>query len=31
MDWFPAVMTIAGVLVGVGVQEFRIWRAKIDK
>jgi hypothetical protein len=31
MDWFPAVMTLAGVLVGVGVQEFRIWREKKDK
>jgi hypothetical protein len=31
MDWFPAVMTLVGVLVGVGVQEFRIWREKKDK
>jgi hypothetical protein len=31
MAWFPAVMTLVGVLVGVGVQEFRIWREKKDK
>ena len=31
MDWFPAVMTLVGVLVGMGVQEFRIWREKKDK
>jgi hypothetical protein len=31
MDWFPAVMTLVGVLVGVGVQEFRIWREREDK
>jgi hypothetical protein len=31
MDWFPAVMALVGVLVGVGVQEFRIWREKKDK
>jgi hypothetical protein len=31
MDWFPAVMTVVGVLVGVGVQEFRIWRERKDK
>lgn len=31
MDWFPAFMTLVGVLVGVGVQELRIWREKKDK
>lgn len=31
MDWFPAVMTLAGVLIGVGIQEFRIWRERKDK
>ena len=31
MDWFPAVMTLVGVLVGLGVQEFRIWRERKDK
>jgi hypothetical protein len=31
MDWFPAVMTLVGVLIGVGIQEFRIWRARKDK
>jgi hypothetical protein len=30
-DWFPAVMTLVGVLVGVGVQELRIWRERRDK
>jgi len=31
MDWLPAVMTLVGVLVGLGVQEFRIWRERKDK
>jgi hypothetical protein len=31
MDWFPAVMTLIGVFVGVGVQELRIWRERKDK
>lgn len=31
MDWFPAVMTLIGVLVGVGIQELRIWRERKDK
>jgi len=31
MDWFPAVMTLVGVLIGVGIQEFRIWRERKDK
>jgi hypothetical protein len=31
MDWFPAVMTLVGVLVGLGVQELRIWRERKDK
>ena len=31
MDWFPAVMTLIGVLVGVGIQEIRIWRERKDK
>jgi len=31
MDWFAAVMTLVGVLVGVGVQEFRIWRERKDR
>jgi hypothetical protein len=31
MDWFPAVMTLVGVLVGVGVEELRIWRERKDK
>ena len=31
MDWLPAVMTLIGVLVGVGIQEIRIWREKKDK
>ena len=31
MDWFPAVMTLIGVLVGVGIQEIRIWRERTDK
>jgi len=31
MDWFPAVMTLVGLLVGVGVQELRFWRERKDK
>ena len=31
MDWFPAVMTVVGVLIGVGIQELRIWRERRDK
>lgn len=31
MDWFPAVMTLVGVLVGVGVQELRFWHERKDK
>jgi len=31
MDWFPAVMALVGVLVGLGVQELRIRRDKKDK
>ena len=31
MDWFPAVMALVGVLVGLGVQEFRNRRGKKDK
>jgi hypothetical protein len=31
MDWFPAVMALVGVLVGVGVQELRLWRERKDK
>jgi len=31
MDWFPAVMTLIGVLVGVGIQEYRIRRERKDK
>jgi len=31
MDWFPAVMTLVGVLIGVGIQEFRIWRERKEK
>lgn len=31
MDWFAAVMTLIGVLVGVGIQEFRIWRERKEK
>ena len=31
MDWFPAVMGLVGVAVGVGIQEFRIWRERKDK
>lgn len=31
MDLLAAVMTVVGVLVGVGIQEFRIWRERKDK
>jgi hypothetical protein len=31
MEWFPAVMTLVGVLVGVGIQEVRIQRERRDK
>ena len=31
MDWFPAVMTLVGVLIGVAIQEFRFWRERKDK
>jgi hypothetical protein len=31
MDWFPAIMTVVGVLIGVGIQGLRIWREKRDK
>ena len=31
MDWFPAVMGLIGVVVGVAIHEFRIWREKEDK
>lgn len=31
MDWFPAVIGLIGVLVGVGIQEFRRWREGKDK
>jgi hypothetical protein len=31
MDWFPAVMTLVGVLIGVGIQEFRYWHERKDK
>ena len=31
MDWFPAVMGLIGVVVGVAIQEFRIWRERKDK
>ena len=31
MDWFPALMTLVGVLVGVAIQEYRIRRERKDK
>ena len=31
MDWFPAVMGLVGVALGVGIQEVRIWRERRDK
>jgi len=31
MDWFPAVMTLVGVLVGLGFQEFRFRRERKDR
>jgi hypothetical protein len=31
VDWFPAVMTLVGVVIGVGIQELRIWRERKDK
>ena len=31
MDWFPAVMTLVGVLIGVGIQELRFWHERKDK
>jgi len=31
MDWLTPVMGIIGVVVGAGIQEFRIWREKKDK
>ena len=31
MDWVTAVIGLVGVIVGVGIQEFRIWRERKDK
>ena len=31
MDWATAVITLAGVIAGVGIEEFRFWRERKDK